>query len=375
MKEFYYGIDLHSKRFTLHYLKQEGGKITERKTKTMAIKDMDTDLILNLTKNDYVCIEASCGAFAFAEKIKPFIKNASVINPYDFKSVYMSGKKTDKIDARKLAENLYNHVQNKKNGFKDNFPEVHKPTDSAIELRGLFSTYEVLIKQKVCLKNRIHSILRQNLIDYTTSNLFNEIEMILNSDSLKEVYKKQIKLLLRQIDSVKIESDEVINMIKEIGYEYYKPEVSILISMAGISVFSACAIMADIDTIDRFKTAKKLCSYLRSAMRVDSSDKKTYIGKINKKARKLSFKMLLQGLQHMVRTNPSFTSFKEKKLKGKSKGKVRCALVRKTIVAIFYMLKNKALWKYCNTEKYQNKLKTMEKEIKLIKDNNIAQAA
>ena len=89
--------------------------------------------------------------------------------------------------------------------------------------------------------------------------------------------------------------------------------------------------MSDIADINRFKNAKGFCSYLRSAPKVDSSNKMIHIGKINKNSRRLSMELLIQSVHHF-RDCKKFNYFYKKKSKEKSKRKVRVALIRKDMV-------------------------------------------
>ena len=63
-------------------------------------------------------------------------------------------------------------------------------------------------------------------------------------------------------------------------------KIDILTSMKGISAFTAIALLSDIGKIKRFKSSKKLTSYLRSAPSVDSSNENIKIGRTNKFDRK-----------------------------------------------------------------------------------------
>ena len=366
MEILYHGIDLHSNNFKLHFIHQKDGIISNRGERRIYNAELEKKFIPMLTKNDYVCVEASTGSFAFANKIRPFVKSVKVINPHDFKSIYLSGKKTDKIDALKLAECLFAHVQNKELNFKDSFPEIYIPKQEIIELRSLFSSYELFKRQKTSLTNRIHSLIKQQFIPYQSTYLEKEIKRIRAEQLLNPVFDKQIEIFETQITHLETEMKRIKEMIKELAYKHLKNEISILMSIMGISFFTASAVMADIADINRFRKAKELCSYLRAGMRIDSSNRIKHVGKLNKRSRKLAFCMILQGLNHMVNYNAAYEDFKLRKTKGKSAGKVRCALVRKTIVAIFYMLRNKELWKYRNQDTYEKKLKEMEREIKKI---------
>ena len=109
--------------------------------------------------------------------------------------------------------------------------------------------------------------------------------------------KLQLKVLYTQIDATEVQIAEVKDEILFRG-AYFKKEIDIITSIKGVSVFAAIAIMTDIADINRFKNAKKLCSYLRSAPGIESSNKKEKIKSVNKQSRKLAITVLLQGIHH-----------------------------------------------------------------------------
>ena len=119
MRVFYRGIDLHSTNFKMHFIEEENNEIIKKDSMTFSNCEIENRFIPMLSKNDYICLEASTGSFKFAKMIKPYVKEVLVINPFDFKSLYLSGKKTDKIDAKKLCERLYTHIQSRQLGFED----------------------------------------------------------------------------------------------------------------------------------------------------------------------------------------------------------------------------------------------------------------
>lgn len=363
METTYYGIDLHSTQITNHIIKKQGGKILARENEKIYINEIGAKLLPKFTKNTHVCIEASGFTFKFAEMIKDYVKKVYVINPLDFKALYCSGKKTDKIDAKKLANRLKYYIESE-DGDED-FPLVYIPEKHVIKLRNLFSVYKLVMGNAVSLKNRIHSILKSNMIFYRREDLFKALAEEMNGANLDEVDKFQIELLMDDIENMKQKTKKIKNKILEIGYKHFENEIKLLISIKGISDFIACAIMADIGDIARFASSKKLSSYLRCTPKVDSTNETTRIGKRNKKGRKLSFELIIQGLNHIIKSTPKFQRFYEIKSKGKSKNTVRSAIVRKTIVAIFYMLRNKEIYKDCDIKCYELKLKNFEEKKKI----------
>jgi transposase len=359
----YCGIDLHSTQLTNHLIKKDEDKSIERKNEKIYVNQIKSKLLPNLTKDTYVCIEASGCTFKFAEMIRNHVKQVYVINPLDFKSLYCSGKKTDKIDAKKLANRLKYYVESEDKD--EDFPLVYVPESHVIKMRKLFSVYKLVTGNAVSLKNRIHSILKSNLIFYKREHVFKVVEEELKGNELDEVDKFQIEILLEEISRL----DEKITMIKnkilEIGYKHFEDKIKLLLSIKGISDFTACAIMSDIGKIERFANSKKLSSYLRSTSKVDSSNNTTKIGKRNKKGRKLSFELIIQGLPHIINSTPKFQSFYETKIKGKNKNVVRSAIVRRVIVAIFFMLRNKEIYSDYDKKNYEFKLKEFEKKKKI----------
>ena len=149
--------------------------------------------------------------------------------------------------------------------------------------------------------------------------------------------------------------------IKQTAIQYDESTVRLFAGFYGISLVGAGAILADAGTIKRFKTAKKFTRYMRSAPRVDSSNKTTRIGSIDKAGRKTSFGYLVEGLLNIYGGNPHYSSFYYDKSKGKSKCKVRAAIVRKTLVAIFYMWKNREEYRFKKDAPTLRKLKEIEK--------------
>ncbi|MFZ3110791.1 MAG: hypothetical protein WA234_08925, partial [Rectinemataceae bacterium] len=60
----------------------------------------------------------------------------------------------------------------------------------------------------------------------------------------------------------------------------------------------------------------------------------------NKAGRKMAFEILLQSVTHLVDGNENLLRY-TKRAVGKSKNKIRAAVVGRTIRQIFYILKNK----------------------------------
>ena len=100
-------------------------------------------------------LEASCGAFWWADRIEEQSAQCHVLNPHRFRIIKDSWNKTDRQDARNMAKALWVYLVTDEFGI----PTVHKPTLVVRELRKLFSGYDLINRQLRTLKNSIQAAL------------------------------------------------------------------------------------------------------------------------------------------------------------------------------------------------------------------------
>src|SRR6266487_3551129 len=107
-----------------------------------------------LTKDDIVVVEATGNATAVAEVLAPHVGRVVIANPKQVRVIAYAKIKTDKIDAAVLAQ-LY------ASGF---LPEVWIPDDATQTLRRQVARRAQIVRQRVRLKNEVHSVLHTSLI-------------------------------------------------------------------------------------------------------------------------------------------------------------------------------------------------------------------
>ena len=187
------------------------------------------------------------------------------------------------------------------------------------------------------------------------SNIFHKDirEAIFNLE-LPETTVFQLEVLYKQIDFLEGQVNEVKERILEKG-KSFENEIDKLVSIKGVSVFTAIAIMTDIADIKRFDSSKKLCSYLRSAPKIDASNKSEKIGSINRCSRHLSIGMLLQGLMHIYKSSDYLQDFYTRK-KGRRAGKARIAIARKTFTYMYQMLKKNEYFRWMDIKNHARKM-------------------
>jgi len=256
------GIDLHTNRFTCCYLNDNS------KDKQMESFELDSSGLRSfystINKDTYVLVEATVNTFSFVSLFKDLVKEIIVANTYQLKAVGVPGKKTDKLDAVKLAEKLKVEIIS---GVQQ-IVHVTVPPKEIRDLRALFATYRSLRKEIGRTKNRIHSLLKENLYPFTKEFIFGKkTRLEIRKISNDHILSFQINLLMDTLENLEFNFDKLVNEIYKAGSTFLA-QIEILTSMIGISVITALAIIADVIDVSRFRNSKHFASYLRNAPRV-----------------------------------------------------------------------------------------------------------
>lgn len=344
------GIDLHTNCFTCCFLSQEGA----RKIQSFELNNSGfAEFLPTLTKDTHVLVEATINTFAFVHRFQHLVGQVVIANTHKLKIISFTDKKTDKVDAEKLARVIKTQVLS---GEEQVHPVV-VPSQLVQDLRSLFSTYQLIRKDIVSTKNRIHSLLSQNLFPFTKKFIFGKkSRALIREITTDQVLNYQLNFLIDLLEHLEWKTDQLVEKILVTAHPFMN-EIEILTSMKGISTFTAAAIMTDIESVSRFPNSKKFTSYLRSAPRVESSNTSTIIKSTNKSGRKLSIVLLSQSLNHFRDASPPLRHWNDKLATYKRKGVVRMGLCRKVFTHIYHMLKNNEPHRFADKEAQEKKMR------------------
>jgi len=161
------GIDLHTNCCTCCFLEEDGTR------KTMTYKLTQEGICRfreTLDKSTYVLVEATVNTFAFVERFHDCVAEVVIANTNKLKVISFTDKKTDRIDAEKLARIIKAQVLS----GEAHVHAVAIPPKAVQDLRALFTTYRLLTKEIIITKNRIHSLLKQHLFQFSREHVFNK---------------------------------------------------------------------------------------------------------------------------------------------------------------------------------------------------------
>ncbi len=366
----YYGIDLHSDSMTVAVQELIDGVWRMRTFSCSLFGEAFQSFLQRLQKEDLILVEATTGSFWFYDQVIERVGACNILNTHQLDSYR---NKTDKIDSRRLLKILTYNEQMEPELQKR--PYIYVPAKEVRDLRALFTTYSLTKKMVTQIANRIHSLYKQNGEPLERKKLYSRSfrEYLARELSLPTLAMVQVCSLLNQFDTLEAEKKHLHDLICFLGVKLFGEQVKLLLGIKGFSVLTATALMADIACVDRFPSAKKFCSYLRTAPRVSASNQTVHLGRVNKQGRSLTCTLLTQSVTHFPKV-PHFGQFKERIKKGKKPCTVRMALIRKILVSAYYMLTRKQAFRWIDTDSYERKIKEMNRIVKKYSQGGIAKA-
>jgi transposase len=186
-------------------------------------------------------------------------------NPAKTKAIASAKLKTDKVDALMLANLL-------RGGY---IAESYVPSRRVMSLRELVRYRANLIRMRSSVKNRVHAYLLMNNIKIGGSPFTKGF-----LDELRKVEDARIEGYIRIIERLNLEIHE---SSKIICSEALSDEnARLLMTIPGISFYSALLIISEIGDISRFPDSSHLVSYAGLVSSTRSSGGTTYHGRITK---------------------------------------------------------------------------------------------
>lgn len=262
-----------------------------------------------------------------------------VVNTNKVKLIAESKRKTDKVDAKVLAELL------RIGGLPE---RVHMAKGESRELRDLLRARQQLIKSATSLMNHLRGLLRQEGIRLKGEALTGEDVFlgIMDSEEIPKHLKPVIISYQRAIEELLKERSKLEEEIKK----YKNEDIELLKSVPGVGEISSKTIYAAIDTIKRFKNAKKLTSYCGLVPSVRSSGERTEYGHITREGRSEVRRVAIQGAHAILRSkgkeSEPLRAWHDRVAKRRGYKTALVGLARRILQIVFYVLRDRREYDY-----------------------------
>jgi transposase len=304
-----------------------------------------------LSKNDVVIIEATGNAAAVAAVISPHVKRVVIANPKQVRIIAHAKIKTDTIDAGVLAQ-LY------ASGF---LPEVWIADTATQALRRQVTRRNQIVRQRSRLKNIIQSILHAHLIPACPHQDLcgPKGRAWLSEQVLPNDERHAIERHLREFDRL---GDDLKAIERELARSALADErVTRLMTIPGIDMVVALALVAAIGDVERFEAPQKLVSYLGLNPSVrQSGPGPAYHGRITKQGRGHARGMLVEAAWAAARAPGPLRAFFLRVRSRRGQHVAAVATARKLAVLIWHVLRKHESYLWARPALHARKLRDLE---------------
>ena len=282
-----------------------------------------------------IALEATFNTWAIVSLLQPFVEEVVVSNPMATRAIAQAKVKTDKIDTEVLAHLLR----------CDYLPRVWIPDQETRELRHQCTERANLASDRTRVKNRIHAVLHQRLIEAPKGDLFSPANLQwLRTLPLDAPGRATLNRHLRQLDALEIEIDALGTELAQHAATH--PQVKLLMSIPGIDFTVAECIYSTLGDISRFFTADQAAAYVGLVPSTYQSGKTCYHGRITKLGRAHARWLLVQAAQHLGLHPGPLGVFFRRLAKRKNRNIAVVATARKIVTIAWHMLTRNEPYRY-----------------------------
>ena len=217
-------------------------------------------------------------------------------------------------------------------------PESYVPTGEVREARALVRERQTLVENRTKYANRIHGLLSDHGITEDVKPLTKErrefpqeLSLPTPWDALLESYLEMIETLTEEIQKLEETIEERAGSLKE---------TQLLMTIPGVSHYTALTIYAELGEISRFDGDKEVVSYVGLNPVIRESGDSRIEGSISKRGSGRVQWLLVQAAHNAVHVcNDEYLSrFYERLASRKNSQKAIVATARKMLISIYHML-------------------------------------
>jgi transposase len=280
-------------------------------------------------------VEATTNTWEVVAILKPFVTEVVVSNPLQTKVIATAKVKTDKVDALVLAQLLR----------CDFLPRVWEPNAPTQRLRRLTGRRASLVMDATTIKNRIHALLHQRLLEAPVKNLFCKAGRAwLKTLRLDPQGQAMLESDLRLLSAVEEEIAQQDIVLVQHGYA--DPQVKLLLTLPGVDLVVAQTLLATLGEVSRFRDGAHAASYLGLVPTTRQSAASCYHGRITKQGNGHARAMMVQAAQRVGLHPGPLGAFFRRLLRRKNRNVAIVATTRKLVGIAWQLLVHNEPYRY-----------------------------
>ncbi|HYW84251.1 MAG TPA: IS110 family transposase [Spirochaetia bacterium] len=317
-KFMYAALDLHEKSIQC-VLKDDAGKIV-RESKV----PKDEERILEFLDGTHasVVMESGYNHQHISDVLKEKGYDVKVAHPLMVKAIAYAKVKTDKVDARTLADLLR----------ADMIPESYVPDEKTREVRDLVRRRHHLVETRTAFKSKVQAEVAKRWVKHEGDVFTKE-----GRDFLRSLHIDAVDDYLDAIEFLDGKIGELDRKVKEVAQQdrYAK----LLVTVPGISYYSGLLISSEIADVSRFSDHEHLCSYAGLVPGLRQSAERSHPTPSKTRSAMLNWIMVQCTRVHVRSCDSSITRFYTELAMRRGEKVAIVAAARKLMRATYIMLK------------------------------------
>lgn len=326
------GLDLSRKRLDVCVLDEDGTEllVTAVAPDADALRTLTARVARQQPEPVTAAIESMTGARFVHDQLERWGWEVDVADAQRAKALAPLAAKTDRIDARVLAELAR----------RDLVPAIWLPDPQVRGERERARFRLHLVHHRVALKNRIHATLMSFGHPTPTSDLFGIAgRQRLERMALPEPWAASVAVSLELIDALDHRIAAAEAELRRLGSQH--PDIELLRTAPGIGWVLAATIAAEIGDIARFRAPKQLAGYTGLCPFVMQSGDRDRRGPLTKHGPRYLRWALIEAAVHAAR-HPTYRQryLRTRRRLGRQRGPrvARVEVARQLATAIWHML-------------------------------------
>ncbi len=319
----YVGVDVHKKRSHVAVMDQGG---TVLKSVDIPSSRSGVAGALGRYKRPIKAVlEASYAWEPMHDWLEEFADEVVLAHPLKVRAIADARIKTDKLDARVLAHLLR----------ADLIPTAYVPNRDTRRVKRVLRQRCFLIRVRTMVKNRIAALLAWNSVQRPdVSTLYGKVgRAFLSTVELPDVDRSLLDEDLELFDAIQQRVGATEDLIAKLSKG--DPIIEWLSSLPGIGDFFAVLLRYEIDDINRFRTPKKLASYVGIVPSVYQSANRCFHGRLTKQGNKHLRWAMIEAVTPAVRSSRYFRRSYERIKRSSGTGDARVATARKLLEMVW----------------------------------------
>jgi transposase len=307
--------------------------------------------VQSLASSDRVVMEATGNALAIARILEPHVAEVVLAHAKQLRAISHARVKTDKVDAKVLADLLAAGL----------IPKVWIGDDRIRMMRRLVSRRRGLVKRRTQIKNEIAAALSRNLRGRPpATDLFGKQGRAWMAEQPLPIDERlTVDGCLRQLDFLGDELAQVDRLLAQQALA--DADVQRLMTIPGINAVTASTLVAAIGDIRRFPTARHLVGYLGLHPTIrQSGNGPARHGRLSKEGPAAARHVLVEAAWSSAKSPGPLRAFAQRTATRRGRHVATVAVARKLTVLAWHLLTRGEDYAFARPSLVRRKIRRLE---------------